>query len=305
MQASKTRQLIGGTRIVSVLMGFAWVALFLVLAIPVFIFSALGGVWLGRTTWEGLSPLCHGIIWIGGVLLVTWLIRVKANKRSLTSLGLPLPQFTRLVLGGLVGFSLIMIAFLIEYELGWLHGVHFDTDLHLGVSRPLWMLLALVPSLAVGFSEELVFRGYIFTTFGERMPIWVAAIIMSVIFALFHFTLSGFNLAFVISVVAISFMFLSLRFATGSLWFAIGLHGAWDWTQTYVVGLSTTGSKHDPALVQISQAGPSFWVGGGQAIESGALFILIAFTVIACALVYAARVGKSPRWMQRLSVEDA
>lgn len=305
MRDSPASLFVSETRIVPILMGFAWVALYIVLVAPAFIFSALGGIWLGRTTWAGLDPLFHGIVWMGGVLLITWIVRVKVNKRPWSGLALPPPQVARLALGGLVGFSLIMLAALIEYELGWLHAIHFDTGLHRGVSRSLWMLLACAPSLAVGFSEELAFRGFVFRTFGERMPIWAAAILMSTVFALVHFSLSGFNLAFVISVTTISFMFLLFRFATGSLWFAMGFHGAWDWTQTYLVGLSTTGVKHNPALVQIVQTGPPFWVGRQQAIESGALFILISLAVIACTLLYAAHVGKLPLWRQRLSTEEA
>jgi len=159
----------------------------------------------------------------------------------------------------------------------------------------------LAPSPAVGFAEELAFRGYIFQTLGERMPVWAASLSMSVIFAVTHLTLGGFNGAFVVSVTVVSLMFLSLRFATGSLWFPIGFHGAWDWAQTHFLGLSTTGTPgYDPALVQIRQTGPPFWVGDQQAIESGLLFMLIALGLLALALVYASVVGKSPPWMQQL-----
>jgi membrane protease YdiL (CAAX protease family) len=304
MQDSSAHSLISANRLVPIMIGFAWVALYIVLVAPAFIFSALGGIWLGRVTWAGLEPVFHGTVWVGGVLLITWIVRVRLNRRSWSGLALPPPQLARLALGALAGFLLIVVAALVEYELGWLHAIHIDTGLHRGVNRSLWMLLAIAPSLAVGFSEELAFRGYVFGTFAERMPIWAAAISMSVIFALAHFSLSGFDPAFVIAVTTISFMFLLFRFVTGSLWFAMGFHAAWDWTQTYLVGLSTTGVKHNPALVEIAQTGPRFWVGSQQAIESGALFILISLTVIACTLVYAARVGKLPPWKRRLDAES-
>jgi hypothetical protein len=125
---------------------------------------------------------------------------------------------------------------------------------------------------------------------------------MSLVFAVSHFTLGGFNAAFVVSAVIVSLMFLSLRFATGSLWFPIGFHGAWDWTQTYFVGLSTTGtSGYDPALIQIRQSGPPFWVGDQQAIESGLLFMLIALGLLALALLYTSAVNQSPPWTQPLA----
>jgi membrane protease YdiL (CAAX protease family) len=287
-------------------MGLLWVAIYVVLIAPVFVFSALGGQWLGRVVWLGMSPLFHGISWIAGVLLITWLVRVKVNKASWSGMALPWPQWLRLLLGAVVGFAVIMIASGIEYQLGWLHLVAIDTNLHRGLSKTLWMALALIPSLAVGFAEELGFRGYIFQTLGERMPVWAASLSMSVIFAVLHFSLGGFNAAFIVSVIVVSLMFLALRFATGSLWFPIGFHAAWDWTQTYFVGLATTGTQgYDPALIQVRQTGPTSWVGYQQAIESGLLFILIALALLVLALVYVSVFGKSPPWTKRLAEETS
>jgi membrane protease YdiL (CAAX protease family) len=291
---------------VSVAMALARVAIYVLLIAPVFVFSALGGQWLGRTVWPGMSPLFHGISWIAGVLLITWLVRVKVNKASWSGMALPGPQWLRLLLGAVAGFAVIVAASGIEYQLGWLHFVGIDTSLHRGLSRTLWMALALSPSLAVGFAEELAFRGYIFQTLGERMPVWVAGLLMSVLFAVLHFSLGGFNVAFVVSVIVVSLMFLALRFATGSLWFPIGFHGAWDWTQTYFVGLATTGTQgYDPALIHIRQSGPTFWVGNQQAIESGLLFILIALGLLVLALVYVSAFGKPAPWTKRLAEETS
>jgi membrane protease YdiL (CAAX protease family) len=291
-------------QLASALIGLAWILIYIVLITPVFIFSALGGQWLGRVVWSGASPIFHGITWIAGVLLITWFIRVKANRRAWPPLGLPRPQLSRLILGALAGLFLILLASLLEYKLGWLHIARVDTSLHRGVSKPLWIVLALLPSLAVGFSEELAFRGYVFRTLAERLPVWLAALLMSVVFALAHFSLSGFNVGFVVAVTVMSFVFLSLRFASGSLWFPIGFHGAWDWTQTYLVGLATTGTGNDPALVQIRQTGPSFWVGSQQATESGVLFLLIEISVLILALAYAASTDRSPPWTQRLRADE-
>jgi len=93
---------------------------------------------------------------------------------------------------------------------------------------------------------------------------------------------------------------------TGSLWFPIGFHGAWDWTQTYFVGLATARTQgYDPALIQIRQTGPIFWVGYQQAIESGLLFILIALGLLVLALVYVSVIGKSPPWTKRPAEETS
>jgi hypothetical protein len=48
-------------RFVSIVMGLIWVAIYVLLIAPVFVLSALGGKWLGRVVWPGMSPLFHGI----------------------------------------------------------------------------------------------------------------------------------------------------------------------------------------------------------------------------------------------------
>ena len=63
------------------------------------------------------------------------------------------------------------------------------------------------------------------------------------------------------------------------------------------MGLSTTGTQgYDPALIQVRQTGPTFWVGNLKATESGLLFILIALGLLVLALVYISVFEKSPPW---------
>jgi hypothetical protein len=281
----------------------AWTILFIALIAPVFVGSALGGKFLADLLHAPLlSPVIHAEVWIGGVLLVTWFVRVKLNRAPWSGMALPRPQLGRLALGAFAGASAILAAFAIEAAAGWAQVVHIDLADHRGAPKAAWIVLALLPSLAVGLAEELSFRGYIFQTLGERTPVWIAALLTGIIFGVLHFSLSGFGVSFVLSVIVISTMFIALRFATGSLWFPIGFHGAWDWTQTYLVGLSTAGAPgYNPALVQVRVSGPALWIGNGFAIEGGLLFILLSSLVLAIALIYAARHGNAPTWNARLS----
>ncbi|MGA9852578.1 MAG: type II CAAX endopeptidase family protein [Gammaproteobacteria bacterium] len=281
----------------------AWVFVFLALFFGVAVGTHLGGLAIGYTTFGWLSPVVRVVIEIGGVLLITWLVRVKLNKKGWTGMALPRPQVARLLFGCCCGILTILAVFWIEYMLGWAHVTRISTEHLLGLPRPVLILFELLPALGTGFGEELAFRGYIFQTLGERVPVWVAALMMGVIFALAHFTLHGFGISFVLSTIGGSVMFLVLRFATGSLWFPIGFHAMWDWTQTFLVGFSGAGTAHDPALIQISQGGPPFWVGGGAVDESGILFMLAWGLVLILALAYGKHVGRTPPWTRRLSAD--
>ncbi len=86
-------------------------------------------------------------------------------------------------------------------------------------------------ALFVGGIEELVFRGFLFTQLAQDYPVWVAAVISSLIFALLHLVwerretipqLPGLWLMGMVLVLA--------RFTDGgNLGIAWGLHAGWVW----------------------------------------------------------------------------
>ena len=278
--------------------GLAWIVLYIALIAPVFVGSAFGAqMAAGALALPWLSPVLHGVLWIAGVLLVTWFVRVKLNRRPWAGLGVPRPQLGRLALGAVCGVAVILAITAIEWGLGWVHLSPIDRSEVHHTPRLVWISLTLLPSLAVGIAEELGFRGYVFQTLAERSRVWIAALATGVIFGALHFTLSGFTWSFVVSVLLISITYVVLRFATGSLWFPIGVHGAWDWTQTYFIGLSSFGTPHDPALIHVRQSGPALWVGDGEAIEGGLLFLLAIAGLLVLTLVLSRRVP----WSRRLS----
>ena len=285
------------------LKGVGWVLLFTALFLAVAFTTSVSGKAVSQTALGWLSPFVRGVIQIGGVLLLTWWMRVKLNKAAWAGLMLPRPQVGLLLLGSVCGAAAILAVAGTEYLLGWLQVVRVSADPYWGLPRVVVILLVLIPALGTGLSEELAFRGYIFQTLGERVPVWAAALLMGFMFALVHFSVSGFGISFILSTVIGSVMFLAMRFATGSLWFPIGFHAMWDWTQTYLVGLSSTGRKNDPALIQISQSGPSAWVGGGNALEFGLLYTSVAALALILALAYGRYAGRTIPWTRRLAAE--
>lgn len=76
----------------------------------------------------------------------------------------------------------MVFIFAFQYKLGWVKILRVAA---LSTAGP-QIVLALLPSLGVGFCEELAFRGYIFQTLNERMPLWVAAGVSAILFAAYH-----------------------------------------------------------------------------------------------------------------------
>lgn len=120
----------------------------------------------------------------------------------------------------------------------WLPGIYVAAFLAAGIVAglpPLGMLLILlVNTLLVGLSEELMFRGFIYTGLRDAMRIWPAILLTSLLFGAPHILnvmLIG-NLSAAVGQAIFAFftgiMFLALRIRTGSLWPVILLHAAWN-----------------------------------------------------------------------------
>ncbi|BAY88566.1 CAAX amino terminal protease family protein [Tolypothrix sp. PCC 7601] len=131
-----------------------------------------------------------------------------------------------LLLGFTLGVMSLTIVFIGQFWLGWCKWQESNFQLILPNLLPILLI-----ALLVGAIEELVFRGFLFTELAREYPIWLAAIISSLIFALLHLVweqretipqLPGLWLMGMVLVLA--------RFADrGNLGIAWGLHAGWVW----------------------------------------------------------------------------
>jgi len=61
---------------------------------------------------------------------------------------------------------------------------------------------------------------------------------------------------------------------SGSLWFAIGNHAAWDWDQTFLFGTPDSGLHGQHALMNPTFHGPTLLAGGTDGPEGSVLVVL-------------------------------
>jgi hypothetical protein len=71
----------------------------------------------------------------------------------------------------------------------------------------------------------------------------------------------------------ISIVFCLSLWRTGSLWWAIGFHAAWDWTESFLYGVSDSGMVVQGHLFHTHPEGRPIFSGGLTGPE-GSLFIL-------------------------------
>jgi membrane protease YdiL (CAAX protease family) len=128
----------------------------------------------------------------------------------------------------------------------------------------------------VAVAEEGLFRGYALVALSQSISFWPAALATSMLFGLMHLVNGGESATGIASAMLFG-MALSYSYRrTGTLWFACGLHGGWDYAQSFIFGVPNSGTTLPGALIRSRIDGPS-WLTGGSAGPEGSVLMVIAF----------------------------
>jgi len=144
--------------------------------------------------------------------------------------------------------------------------------------------------LCVGLFEEFLFRGYAQFTLATGIEFWPAATALSAAFASLHLANPGEDKTGVLGVFAIGMFFcLTLR-RTGNLWFAVGLHAAFDWGETFLFSVPNSGIVAPGHLLNSSFHGP-VWLTGGTVGPEGSVmaFAVVGLAAVLFVIVYPAK----------------
>ena len=128
-------------------------------------------------------------------------------------------------------------------------------------------------SFLTGLTEELALRGYLLQALHRGLGFWPALAITSLIFAVSHISNTGESFIGIVNVMmAGAILALGVR-GTGSLWWSIGLHSAWDYAENYIVGTPDSGQICIGTLLHTTPTGLALLSGGATGPE-GSLFSL-------------------------------
>lgn len=242
---------------------------------------------------DGLSAptmIFSEVFGLGTVLIVTGLAALL-ERRRIDSYGLPASQAFGLYFwkGMLAGFLVVIFvggAMLVSGGMQ-IHGLATSGQ---GTFRN--ALLWLGAMALVGLNEEYLFRGYALQSLWRGAGFWPAALITTAIFAGLHLSKPHEN-AMDIGMIFVLGLALCLSIqGTGSLWWAVGWHTAFDFGQFFIIGTNNGGQSPVGHLFNVTFIGPA-WINGGElGTEASAFMIPAAIATFIYVVWFLERMGK-------------
>ncbi len=158
--------------------------------------------------------------------------------------------------------------------------------------------------LFVGLFEEYVTRGYVQYTLtrglagiyrslfkmrnAEALSFWTSAVIFSFLFGLGHSSNPGESPIGEWAAGLVGLVFCLSLWRTGSLWWAVGFHAAWDWAQSFLYGVPDSGLMVQHHLFATHPLGKPLLSGGTTGPE-GSVYVLAILAVATLIIVLTLR----------------
>jgi membrane protease YdiL (CAAX protease family) len=116
------------------------------------------------------------------------------------------------------------------------------------------MLLAFIAVFFQSVNEEVWCRGFMYERISIHYPLWVAILVNSVVFGLLHIFNDGVTALAIASIIMCGLAYSLLRWYTGSIWTAFGIHTMWNFTQNFIFGLPNSGLVSEVSMFRLDAA---------------------------------------------------
>ena len=251
---------------------------------------------LGLSVLRQLIPQFSAGEWINLVLQImcitmTLLVFKIVYKRPFKTMGLIREGWLKELLAG-CAFGIVSIAAvfggLVLSEQAAVSFVGFNAENTPGIM--MWLVIF----ISVGFSEEIMTRGYIMTALKTTRNKYIVFFTPAVVFALLHLTNPNTSVLGLINIGLIGLLFAYMMIRTGKLWLPIGYHITWNFFQGSIFGMNVSGMETD-SIINTEFTGANWITGGAFGAEGGivtTIVILLGFVL----LRYAVKKPSTPVW---------
>jgi membrane protease YdiL (CAAX protease family) len=211
-------------------------------------------------------------------LTVALAVMSAIERRPLLSFGLQgSAAWARFGSGLICGFAAVSLTVFLLMQM---HGLTLEAPSEYGAIVWLRALAWGGLFLLVGLFEESALRGYLQHTLGRGIGFWWSAILLSVLFGGLHGSNPGETPVGLISAGGFGIVLCLSLWYTGSLFWAIGFHAAWDWGESFFYGTSDSGTVVDHRFFTAHPFG-NVLLSGGKTGPEGSVLALVLLVVMA------------------------
>ncbi|MGA9885779.1 MAG: CPBP family intramembrane glutamic endopeptidase [Candidatus Acidiferrales bacterium] len=235
-----------------------------------------------------LTPavLIFGSVITASSALLAALVMTRIEDRSFADYGLPGKSTFggRFWLGAVYGFAMVS---LLMGLIAALHGFSVHGSAIHGLSAASDGLLYFAGFIATAIFEEFAFRGYLQSTLQLAIGFWPAALILGAAFGAIHLINPGESIYGAVMAGCFGLLAAFTLWRSGNIWFAIGLHTAWDWGETFFYSVRDSGLPAAGHYLNSMFRGPVWLTGGSVGPEGSAIvFVVLALAAVGVHLLF-------------------
>ena len=240
-----------------------------------------GKIWSGWPMWICVVAIAVIMLWLYR-LFVRWFEGEKPQDLPMGKCA----SHTALGLGTGLGYFIVVVGVMMAF------GAY-----RFGGLNPDWTALcnAFFMFLIVAVGEEMIFRGVLFRWIDQRFGFWWAMAVSGLVFGLVHITNDNATLWSSIAIALEAGLLLGAAYKwAGSLWFPIGIHWAWNFSQGNIFGFAVSGNDSGASLIQATIDGPA-WLTGGTFGAEASVIATVAGLVLTVLFVWDIFKRQTPR----------
>ncbi|MBY4966657.1 CPBP family intramembrane metalloprotease [Streptococcus suis] len=137
-----------------------------------------------------------------------------------------------------------------------------------------FLILVLAWSIQ-GTTEELLTRGWMFSSLAAKHNIPVGILVSSLFFSFLHLGNDGISLIPLLDLTLFAILACLVMLKTGNLWVIGGLHAAWNCFQGNVFAFPVSGTQAGQSFIAVETSGPDWLSGGAFGVEGSVISLLI------------------------------
>ncbi|HFI0450301.1 TPA: CPBP family intramembrane glutamic endopeptidase [Streptococcus suis] len=181
------------------------------------------------------------------------------------------------LLGWGIGAAMLTSCVLLMWGFGAIQVTSFQFSANL-VGE--FLILVLAWSVQ-GTTEELLTRGWMFSSLSAKHNIPVGILVSSLFFTFLHLGNNAISIIPLLDLTLFAILACLVMLKTGNLWVISGIHAAWNCFQGNVFAFPVSGTQAGQAFISVTTSGPEWLSGGAFGVEGSIISLVVQGLMIA------------------------